>query len=147
HADVTATATVEVAADGVPVATDSRETTPASTALTFALDATDPEGDDLTFTVDPAVRGIGCDIVCDAGGECTYTPPAATGGDAIVSFTVADEFGTSHGTVTITVDDPIIDSLEVSAPATADQGDTIALTVEAFDAWDVSLGDVTGDAT
>ncbi|GGW93444.1 Ig-like domain-containing protein [Alteromonas halophila] len=90
--------------NAAPTATDASFTTEADTAFTEMLDASDPDGDTLTYALEEEPT-MGSVEVMDSG-EFTYTPAAqVTGMDSFV-FSVSD--GTNAAvtaTVSITIED------------------------------------------
>lgn len=81
----------------------------------FQLDASDPDGDTLTYTEGTLANGSGT-LDCDDSGACTYTPGDENfNGSDSFTYTVDDgNDGTDEGAVSITVnpvnDNPIADN-------------------------------------
>ena len=73
--------------------------------LTINLQASDADGDALTFTMDDAAPATATLVDHDGAGTATFTwtPLAANEGDNLVTFTVSDGTGTDYEEITITV--------------------------------------------
>ncbi|HRE87815.1 MAG TPA: putative Ig domain-containing protein [Myxococcota bacterium] len=80
------------------------QTVEAGDPLTLQLDATDPDGDALSFTLTPRDG-----LTVSATGLVTWTPPSSARGDNELTATVTDASGLSASqtfTVTVTVNQP-----------------------------------------
>jgi hypothetical protein len=81
-----------------PIASDGSASTEANQAVTFALAATDADGDPLTYTL----VGFTSGTATLSGTEVTFTPTAA--GSGTVTFTASDGYATSNvGTIAISI--------------------------------------------
>lgn len=101
----TGTITVNITANPntAPTATDAAVTTAAATPVQITLAGTDPEGDELTFTVtsNPSVGYVEVDDFVYA--NITYHPDPGVVGTDSFTFTVSDGQFTSTGTITVTI--------------------------------------------
>jgi hypothetical protein len=107
-----------------PVARDQQVTTLEDTPLTFTLDATDPDGDALTFTIAPPQNG---ELTGD-GPELTYRPNANVHGMDRFTYTVSNGQESASATVSITVtpvNDPPL--AHAGADQTVNEGDLVTL--------------------
>ena len=102
-----------------PIANDQSESTREATPLGLFLDASDPEFDELTFTiVDPPENGTLDDC---SSGVCTYTPDTAPNFIGTDTFTWTANDGTSDSNVaTFTVE-----VTANAAPVANDQSETV----------------------
>lgn len=103
-ASVDATATVTVVdSNQAPTAEDVDVTTEEDTAVVVTLDASDPDDDDLTYTIeDEPANGT---LTGDAP-ALTYTPDDNFAGDDTFTYTASDGIEDSNeATVTVTVTD------------------------------------------
>ena len=98
----TATVTVTVTAvNDPPVAENQSVTTPQGTAVAITLQATDPDGDPLTFRV---VNGPANGVLSGTPPNVTYTPNQGFTGADSFTFNASDAQSTSNlATVSITV--------------------------------------------
>lgn len=103
--------TIEVTAvNGVPVAEDQDVTTEQGIPVTFTLAASDPDGDDLTFSItsEPTFGTL-----TGEGTTWTYTPNPGFSGTDTLMFVASDGQATSNeATVTITVVESNMDENE-----------------------------------
>jgi hypothetical protein len=94
---------------GAPVARSPAPTTAEDTALPVTLDATDPDGDPLTYSL---VDGPAHGTLTGVPPTLTYTPDPDYNGPDSFTFTASDGLSTSNtATVSITVtpvDDPTL---------------------------------------
>lgn len=100
--------------------------------LSFTATATDPDGDELTFSLNPGAPS-GASIT--AGGVFSWTPTEAQGpGSYTVTITVSDGSLTDSETITITVNE-VNQPPVLSAPGsrTVTQGSQLTFTVTATD--------------
>lgn len=99
------TITVEITPNQntAPSATDATHTTEANTPVLITLTGTDPENDELTFTVtsESAMGEIEVDEFVRA--NVTYTPNPGMAGTDSFTFTVSDGQFTSTGAITINI--------------------------------------------
>jgi hypothetical protein len=85
-----------------PVAADSSLQTYKNIANTAALDASDPEGGTLTYTiVKEPKRGT---VTIEPDGTFTYTPKKNKVGKDSFTYTVTDEAGATSGEATVTIE-------------------------------------------
>jgi glucose/arabinose dehydrogenase len=117
-----ATYTATFRQNAAPVATASSGSTTEDTSRTIVLNATDPDGDPLTFAIErpPANGSLGA----IAGGSVTYTPAAQFNGADSFAFSASDGAATSPDTtvsITVTeVNDPpsaLADTLRTATDA------------------------------
>jgi hypothetical protein len=113
----TGTASITVTpVNDAPVAANQTISTDEDTAVSFAPDATDVDGDDLGASVsDQPLHGT---ATCDPEG-CTYTPAADFNGPDVFEITVSDGNGGSdtalvHVNVAAVNDAPVADDRSVS---------------------------------
>ncbi|ACY14630.1 Ig-like domain-containing protein [Haliangium ochraceum] len=89
----------DAAQQGAPVVMDQEASTDEDTAVDITIEASDPEGDALSFTIgtpsNGAISGVAPDI--------TYTPNADFNGSDSFSVEVSDGTLSSTATVTVTV--------------------------------------------
>ncbi len=92
---------------GIPVAVDDTATATENTVLTSSTSLlandTDINGDTLSAIAGTFATAQGGNIVINADGSYTYTPPANFSGTDTVEYTVSDGGQTAIGTLTITV--------------------------------------------
>lgn len=123
----TATVTITIAANGLPVAQNGTLTTAEDTAATGTLAATDPDGSPLTFSIVSQSGAHGTVTITNtATGAYSFTPEANYNGPA--SFTFKANDGTSDSaaaTVNITIT-PINDVPVASAGTLTTAEDTAA---------------------
>lgn len=84
-----------------PVVEDLAVTTEEVTPVDFTVEASDPDGDELTFTTTAPDNGI----LTGDGPEYTYTPDAGFTGEEVIVVTASDGELSDDGTVTITVEE------------------------------------------
>ena len=116
-----------------PVANNSSVTTSKDAAVAITLEAHDPEGDFLVYTITTWPSN---GTFVQNGGEGTYTPYAGYTGADSITFTVNDgEFTSDQATVSIEVlgNAPVIDTAASATPDTIYEFDSTALTVSASD--------------
>ena len=121
------------AANNAPVANNGSVTTNEDTAVVITLEAHDPEGDFLVYTITTWPNN---GTFVQNGGEGTYTPYAGYTGPDSLTFTVNDgEFTSDQATVSIEVlgNAPVIDTAASATPNTIYEFDSTALTVSASD--------------
>lgn len=102
----TATATVTILVDGLPIATDDFASTTPSTAVLISvlLNDSDPEGLPLTI-IDATILPTDGTLTI-AGNQLLYTPPAGVVGTVTGTYTIRDAAGniaTANVTITIAV--------------------------------------------
>ncbi|KEA50941.1 hypothetical protein DT73_20550, partial [Mangrovibacter sp. MFB070] len=160
---VTGTVTITVTAvNDAPLAgTVAPQTTAEDTPVTVNVlaPATDPDGDTLAVSTASAGHGT---VVINGDGTVTYTPAANYNGSDVITYTISDgNGGTVTSTVTITVtavndaplagtvapqttaeDTPV--TVNVLAPATDPDGDTLAVSTASADHGTVTIN---GDGT
>ena len=108
----------------------NRSVAEAST-LSFALSASDPDGDSVTFTVNGNPSGSSL-----SGNTFTWTPGFSQSGTYFTTFTASDgEGGTDSETITITVSNtnrlPVLDPI---GDQSIDEGSELTFTLTATDA-------------
>lgn len=106
------TVQVIVTQDLAPIANPQSVTTAEDTSVTFALNATDPEGQPLTYTiVSQPLHGV----AVLTGNSVQYMPNQDYNGPDTLVYSVSDGVSTVQGQVTISVtpmpDNPIIPSV------------------------------------
>ena len=125
-----ATSTLSITANRPPVANAQSAQTSLTTPVAIALDATDPDGDALTYTVASSpTHGT----LTGTAPNLTYTAAAGFVGADSFTFTASDAFGSSNpATVTITVADVPAPTLGADA-ASVRSGQSIDIDVLAND--------------
>ena len=123
--------TVNQAGNDAPVANDQDETTIEEQPVTFALDASDPNGDALTVTIDDEPDN---GTVSGTGLTRTYTPGAGFFGDDSFSYTVADGRG-GFDSATVTIHVAAVNDPPTATPqtATTDEDTSVAIVLGATD--------------
>ena len=135
-------------ANTLPVAEDARF--PSGSSVKGTLQATDADGDELTFLVDTVFNGTVV-FTNDKTGEFTYTPNVGRGGADSFRYKVSD--GTGFSTVATVRILPLItisSSLQVLLEATGGQTNAADITFTRIGATDESiqvLYDLSGTAT
>ena len=87
-----------------PVAKDISLTTEVATAITFMLEATDLDGDVLTFSVNPPDNAA---VTCnDSENACTFMPDANFIGTVSFGYSVSDGYTQDEATITVAVTEP-----------------------------------------
>jgi len=122
-ASATATVALSVRAERPPVANPQSVSTEEDSAVQFTLDASDPDGSVLTFTVATPAHGT----LSGTAPAFTYTPNANFNGADRFSYTVADEGGrTAEATVSLTIaavnDAPVATAISVTTASGAPVG-------------------------
>ncbi|MGB1316257.1 MAG: Ig-like domain-containing protein, partial [Chitinophagales bacterium] len=114
----TATVTIDVSSydpggNNDPVAVDDNvvitgnDTTSVNVTIDILANDFDPEGDNLTVTVDTSLGPNNGTIVINADGTITYTANPGFIGDDVFTYTICDDLGNcDEATVTITVLEP-----------------------------------------
>ncbi|TNC46508.1 Ig-like domain-containing protein [Mumia zhuanghuii] len=149
----TVTVTVGEQPNAAPVALDGTATTDEGTPVDITLSASDPDGDDLTYSYTQPENGT----VTGDGPSVTYTPEDGFVGSDAFTFTVDDgNGGTDTATVAITVNE-VDDNTPPTAggvSVTTYEGDAVEITLDGADADGDELtytytqpanGTVTGD--
>ena len=127
------------AAVGSPTVSDQQVTTAEDTPVEITLDAADPDGDPLTFTLGGAQSGG----VSGTGPALTYTPDPNFNGMDTFTVEVSDGALTDTATITVTVtpvnDAPVATNtavgvlgstpLAIELPATDVDGDSLTFTI------------------
>ena len=98
QSDVLGAIPITVPVNQPPVAKDVSVTTDADTAVAVTLDATDPEGADLTYTTTAPAHGA----LSGTAPHLTYTPAAGYVGSDSFTYTVSD--GTHETTASVQVE-------------------------------------------
>ena len=120
-----------------PVAGSYDETTPEDTPITSEVVATDPDGDDLTYTLNtPPANGT---VVVNPDGTYTYTPDEDFTGDDSFIVTVDDGNG---GTVDIPVNITVtpVNDIPVAVNDSATLNEDASINIDVI-ANDTQLGD------
>jgi len=130
----TRTVEIRVVSNAAPVlASLGDKTTDEETLLTFTADASDPEGQELTFSLSSAPQGA---IIDPATGVFTWTPTESQGpGNYTMEVVVTDSLGSSDSeTITVTVNEvnnaPVLSQI---GDKTVDEGNTLSFTASATD--------------
>ncbi len=115
-----------------PVANDVTAETATDTAVDITLDATDAEGDPLTYAAADPAHGT----VSVTGDVATYTPDAGFTGTDTFDYTAADAEFDDTATVTVTVSDGPSNTPPVAADVTGatTASKPVALTLAGSDA-------------
>ncbi|MGH9281038.1 MAG: Ig-like domain-containing protein [Acidimicrobiales bacterium] len=133
------TAEVQVTANGPPVASDQSVVTDEDMAVDITLAATDPDSDELTFTV---VDGPSRGTIAGSGNTRRYTPAPNFNGVDGFTFKANDGPGDSNlATVSITVPPMNDPPVAVADGKQTAQGQTLT-----FPASDLTLNDSPGPA-
>ncbi|MGH2699559.1 MAG: Ig-like domain-containing protein, partial [Actinomycetota bacterium] len=138
--------------NSAPTAADASATTPADTAVTVTLSATDPETCELDFstTTSPASGTLSAltDRACSTESpnsdtaEVTYTPASGFTGTDSFSFKASDgELDSNPATVTITVTEPGAPT-DISFVAASSAANATATTLSIDRPAGVAAGDV-----
>lgn len=105
-----------------------------SNTLSFTVDASDADGDSLTYSATGLPEGANFD---PATGEFTWTPATGQAGVYTVTFEVSDGYLTDPEDATITVKSPnnapVIDSFEPKDGSSFNESEEIRISVSAFD--------------
>ncbi len=124
-----------VLVDTAPVlnSIDSKSVSESNT-LSFKVDASDADGDSLTYSAAGLPEGANFDPV---KGEFSWTPATGQAGVYTVTFEVSDGYLTDPEDVTINVKSPnrspIIDSFEPENGSSFNESEEIDISVSAFD--------------
>ncbi|PJJ58400.1 hypothetical protein CLV56_2651 [Mumia flava] len=150
----TATNTVTVTVSNVnkvPVANDVAVSTDENTAVDVAFDASDPDGDDLSYSYTQPANGE----VTGNGANVTYTPAAGFDGEDSFEYTADDgNGGTATATVTVTVSNVNVPPTAGDVSASTDENTPVDITLDGADADGDALtysytqpanGEVSGD--
>jgi choice-of-anchor C domain-containing protein len=127
--------TLTAKANGLPTI----QSTPSITATPgveykYDLQAKDPEGDTLTYALDPASQALG--MTLDNLGRLRWTPTAAQLGTQSVTLTVTDSAGakvTQQFNLTVTADTEAPNVNLIRSVNIADPGDEVFFQVQASD--------------
>ncbi|AKB25974.1 hypothetical protein MSMTP_2505 [Methanosarcina sp. MTP4] len=105
-----------------------------SNTLSFTVDASDADGDSLTYSAAGLPEGANFD---PATGEFSWTPATGQAGTYTVTFEVSDGYLTNPEDATITVKSPnrapVIDSFEPEDGSSFNESEEIDISVSAFD--------------
>lgn len=126
-----ATVTIHVAAVAdPPIAVDSAVTTNEDTPVTFALQASDPDGDPLAFTVGLPAHGT----LTGSPSALTYHPAGDYNGPDSFTFSVTANGDASNvATVSITVNAVNDPPVAVDGSVTTDEDTPVSITLQATD--------------
>jgi hypothetical protein len=128
-----ASVTITVQPNPAPVATDQQIVLQDVTSLTFALDASDPNGDPLTFYFSVEVTGAqppSHGTLSVDGANVTYTPDEGFGGTDSFSYVVSDGISSTRATVTIRVNHrPVANN----AWPSCDEDQSVCMIVSGYD--------------
>jgi large repetitive protein len=149
------TATVNVSSvNDEPVATDGDQSTTEDEPVTFALPASDADGDALQFTIE--VQPLHGEVTALDGDQVTYTPAPNYWGPDTFTFVASDgSSSSSSGAISIDVasvnDAPALDAsgspklTPVKANASEPAGDTVADILASGAVGDHVITDIDGD--
>ncbi|MCE5185082.1 MAG: Ig-like domain-containing protein [Planctomycetaceae bacterium] len=120
-----------------PVATDQSETVMVGSAVQFALDVTDMEGDDLTYLITQSpTKGV---LISLGGGVYRYRAYQDSVGQDTFQYVVSDgRLESNTATVTITIIPQVLDNVKYDGRATieiADGGNVVLTNSSILTCW------------
>ncbi|PJJ58402.1 hypothetical protein CLV56_2653 [Mumia flava] len=130
---VTVTVTEVVVENTPPTAGDVAASTDEGVAVDVTLDGADADGDDLTYSYEQPANGS----VSGDGPDVTYTPAAGFSGEDTFTYTVSDGQAEATGTVTVTVNEVVVENTPPTAgdvSASTDEGVAVDVTLDGADA-------------
>ena len=114
--DATVTVNIDAIANVAPIGAPATVSTPVNTALNGVLNATDANGDPLTFA-EGTIAATNGTVVINPNGTFTFTPTVGFSGSGSFSFRASDGILSSTDTI-VTVQVGITNTLPVVAPVT-----------------------------
>ena len=129
-----------------PDATDESVTAQEDGVLSSFVEATDPDGDDLTYSVAPSGSTTNGTLVMNSDGSYTYTPnPDFVGTDSFTYQVEDGRGGVDTATVSITVVNTNDAPIAGNVIATTDEDDSVTITpsftdIDAGDSATFSIG-------